>query len=86
MDIQWYIIHDDINPMYMLILKIDMFYGYVYITYVIYILQTERERDGHNIYLRADSSLGQAAVSEVAASAANLQRPRSFRSDDQTFG
>ena len=61
-------------------------YGYVYITYVIYILQTERERDGHNIYLRADSSLGQAAVSEVAASAANLQRPRSFRSDDQTFG
>ena len=24
MDIQWYIIHDDINPMYMLILKIVM--------------------------------------------------------------
>ena len=34
--------------------------------------------DGHNIYLRADSSLGQAAVSEVAASAANLQRSKEF--------
>ena len=48
--------------------------------------EREREREGQNIDLRADSCLGQAAVSEVAASAANLQRPRSFWGDDQTLG